>query len=93
MGDLPEAFDAAAVYIEVEVDEVECFEDVADAATAIEVKGAVEDDVFCLEGISGGYEADHAVGYGDAIVVGWVDGVGLDGPGGGGSGACGDAGG
>jgi len=84
VGDLSEAFDAAAVYIEVKVDEVECFEDVADATAAIKIEGAVEDYVFCLKGIGGGYEADHAVGYGDTVVVGWIDGVGLDGPGGGG---------
>src|SRR5580658_5865132 len=80
-GDLVEVSDAIAVDVEVEVDEIECLEDVGNAAAAVEVEGAVEDDVFGTEGIGGGDEADHAVGDGDAEVMRRVDAVGVDGPG------------
>jgi len=81
VGYLAKASDAVVVDVEPGVDEIERFEDIADAAAAVEVESPVEDDVFCAEGVGGGDESDHAVGDGDAVVVGRVDGVGVDGPG------------
>lgn len=82
VGHLPEAFDALAVDVEVEVYEIKGLEDIADAATAVEIKCAIEDDVLCLEGLGGRDQAYHAIGDGDPIIIGGVDGVGADDPGG-----------
>ena len=62
-----------------EVDEIEGLEDIADAALSVQVEGAIEDDIFCLEGVCRRHQADHAVGDGDRSTVSRID-VGADGP-------------
>ena len=89
---LAEAADAIVVNIQIAIDEVEGLEDIADAAASVEVEGALENNVFCAEGVGGGDDADHAIGDGDAEIVGGVDGVGADGPGGKGVGDLGASG-
>ena len=79
---LAEVADTIAVDIQVRIDEVECFEDIADAAASIQVESALENNVFGAERVGGGDDADHAIGDGDAEIVGGVDGVGADCPGG-----------
>jgi len=86
---LAEAADAVAVNIQVTIDEVEGLEDIADAAAPVEIEGALENNVFGAEGVGGGDDADHAIGYGDAEVMGGIDRVGADRPGiGGGLAIC-----
>ena len=81
VGGLFKIVDAVVVDVEVQIDEIKCFEDIADTAASILIEGAVEDDIFCLEGIGRGYEPEHAVGDGDPEIMGGIDGVGADDPG------------
>jgi hypothetical protein len=83
VGHLPEAFDTLAVDVQVEVYEIKGLEDIADAAAAVEVKSAIEHDILYLEGLGGRDQANHAIGDGDPIIIGGVDGVSADDPGGG----------
>ena len=68
------------VDVQEEVDEIEGLQDIADAAPAVHVEGAVQHDILCLERLCGRHQADHAVGDGDPIIVSRIDGVGADGP-------------
>lgn len=70
---LAETADALVVNVQIAIDEVEGLEDIADAAASIEVEGALENNVFGAEGVGGGDDADHAIGDGDAEIVGGVD--------------------
>src|ERR1044072_4479780 len=61
------------VNAETHVEQVEAAQEIADTATAVEVISASEDDIFYFEGFRGGNDADHAVGNGNAVVVGRID--------------------
>ena|SRR5882757_7449332 len=83
VGHLPEAFDTLAVDVQVQVDEIKGLEDIADAAPAVEIKSAIEDNVLYLEGLGGRDQPQHAIGDGDPVITGRVDGISANDPGGG----------
>ena len=65
--------DAAAIHIEVHIDEIESFENIADAAAAIVVVSAVEHHVFNPHRFGRRDQANHAIGHSDAIIVGRIN--------------------